>query len=278
VRSHPRRWRTRVTQSCALIKSRALGTAPPPPPPPPKSTELRISRVHLAISRVHVGADLAQTSRRPSSLFWGPTAVLGPEGSHQERAPLRAPSWAWAETTHGQGEAPGPLAPTTAPQRSSWSTCWLLLKSVSRAPMPPTSGDKCHVTWRVAWSGVVTLSLTCVACRIDASRNLVQVHGTEPLHMLQAGVRAGPQRATASHMGVSHMLRRRSAQRRVHPYGQPPIWGYATRRVTPAARYTYATRVARMWPPDTHILTAYTPETQSERINARGPVAGRSAA
>jgi hypothetical protein len=127
--------------------------------PPPKSTELRISRVHLAISRVHVGADLAQISRRPSSLCLGHTAVLGPEGSHQERAPLRAPSWAWAETTHGQGEAPGPLAPTTAPpthgqgeapgplapttapQRSSWS-CWLLLKSVSSSHAPPTIGDK----------------------------------------------------------------------------------------------------------------------------------------
>jgi hypothetical protein len=110
--------------------------------PPPKSTELRISRVLLAISRVHVGADLALISRRPSSLFLGHTAVLGPEGSHQERAPLRAPSWAWAETTHGQGEAPGPLAPTTAPpthgagggswsarapEELTWSTCWLLL-------------------------------------------------------------------------------------------------------------------------------------------------------
>ena len=71
VRSHPRRLirrlRMRVTRSCAPIKSRALGTAPPPPPLPPKSTELRISRGHLAISRVHVGVDLPLISRRPSS-------------------------------------------------------------------------------------------------------------------------------------------------------------------------------------------------------------------
>ena len=53
--------------------------------------------------------------------------------------------------------------------------------------MPPTSGDKCHVTWRVAWSGVVTLififNLCCVSDR-RFRRNLV--HGTEPLHMLRA--------------------------------------------------------------------------------------------
>ena len=169
MRSHPRRWRTRVTQSCALIKSRALGTAPPPPPPPPNSTELRISRMHLAISRVHVGADLALISRRPSSLFEGHTAVLGPEGSHQERAPLRAPSWAWAETkhgqgeapgplapttappTHGQGEAPGPLAPTTAPQRSSpgrrAGCCCPAEIGLASSHAPPRSATS-DVTWR----------------------------------------------------------------------------------------------------------------------------------
>jgi hypothetical protein len=46
------------------------------------------------------------TSRRPSSLCLGHTAVLGPEGSHHDGAP----------------------------EELTWS-CWLLLKSVSRAPI-----------------------------------------------------------------------------------------------------------------------------------------------
>ena len=115
VRSHPRRLirrlRMRVTRSCAPIKSRALGTAPPPPPLPPKSTELRISRGHLAISRVtelrisrghlaisrvHVGVDLALISRRPSSLksavFVGSRRV-SPAEEGASKAPQRAPSF-----------------------------------------------------------------------------------------------------------------------------------------------------------------------------------------
>ena len=54
--------------------------------------------------------------------------------------------------------------------------------------MPPTSGDKCHVTWRVACvrSCNFIFNLRCVSDRgrIPIRRNLV--HGTEPLHMLQA--------------------------------------------------------------------------------------------
>ena len=115
VRSHPRRLirrlRMRVTRSCAPIKSRALGTAPPPPPLPPKSTELRISRGHLAISRVtelrisrghlaisrvHVGVDLPLISRRPSSfksaVFVGSRRV-SPAEEGASKAPQRAPSF-----------------------------------------------------------------------------------------------------------------------------------------------------------------------------------------